>query len=53
MYADLDKKRANVKKNGEKYRANKAEAIRSVREENIRRIAAAILAAEMMQESNG
>ena len=53
MYKDLEKKRRYEQEYGKRYRAKKAEAARITEQEIRRKIAAAIVAAELLQGSNG
>ena len=53
MYKDLDKKRKYEREYGARYRAAKLEQSRAKQTEIRRKIAAAIIVAELNQESNG
>jgi hypothetical protein len=53
MYKDLEKKRQYEKEYARRRRAVKVEKARATQDEIRRRIAAAIVAAELLQESNG
>lgn len=53
MYKDLEKKRRYEQEYGKRYRAQKVATARATQDEIRRKIAAAIVAAELLQESNG
>jgi hypothetical protein len=53
MYKDLEKKRSRKREYDKEYKARKKEAEKLYQEQLRRRIAVAIVAAELLQESNG